>query len=93
MGLSPLDFSGIVVRVASVNSRTPATETVMTPSGPAFSKVGHELDLLADRHAIVADERPSPALLDDDTLGLREERDAECIGQGRGPGEDFLPAG
>ena len=50
-----------------------------------------QLELLGDGHAVVADERLAPLLLDQHALGLRAERHAHGVGQGGGAAEDLLP--
>ena len=48
---------------------------------PRFSSGSFELEFLGDGHAVVADERRAPFLLDQHRLRFRSERDANGVGE------------
>jgi hypothetical protein len=52
-----------------------------------------KIDFLGDSHPVVADDRTTPFLVDQDALGFWAERDANRVGQCGGALEDFLPRG
>ena len=49
-----------------------------------------ELDFFCDGDPVIADERPSPLLLDQHAFGLWTERDAHSIGKRGSAGQNFL---
>ena len=52
-----------------------------------------ELELLGDGHAVVADDRPAPLLLDEHALRLRAERDADGVGERQRAVQDLFAGG
>ena len=52
-----------------------------------------EVEFLGDGHAVVADDRRAPFLLDQHRFRFRPQRDADGIGELRRPTKDLLPGG
>src|SRR6516164_9375846 len=50
-----------------------------------------QLEFLGDGHAIVADERFSPFLLDEDRFGFWPKSYPDSVSQGSSAAQDFLP--
>ena len=52
-----------------------------------------EVEFLGDGHAVVADDRRAPFLLDQHGLGFRPERDAHRVGELGGAAQDLFARG